>query len=200
MELDKSTNYNESKITWIQRIGNEMKTMGSTTSARGVFSYLWSYYRSTGQHASKEAQTVARSLTETTTSSTTTAKSTEEQITFYRELLETNMMTTQVIDETTIRVTQQLITSYARQERHEDIIEVCREVLQRHWPAVLNGQQDTRFPQNFVTESIEIATYLATSYMRLNFVDEASQIRSGIFTAYRTQPDKYMEKLNHLRR
>ena len=195
LELDKSTNYNESKITWIQRIGNEMKTMGSTSSARGVFSYLWSYYRSTGQHTSKEAQTIARSLTETTTSTTTTTKSTEEQITFYREMLETNMMTTQTMDETTIRIAIQLITSYSRTESHEDIIEVCREVLQRHWPAVLVGNQDTRFPQTFTNESIEIANHLATSYMRLNFVDEASQIRYGIFTAYRTQPDKNVEKL-----
>ena len=195
IDLEKSTSNSDQKITWIQRIGNEMNTMGTTSSARGVFSYLWSHYRTTGQHNTKEAQSVARSLTESATASVTTTSSSEEQESVYREILETHSLTTQTIDETTIKITQQLISTYIRTDRHEEIIELCRDILQRHWPAVLTGQKDIRMPQSFVTETIEIATQLSKSYMYFNSVEEASLIMYGIFTAYRTQPKENIEKL-----
>jgi len=194
LELEKSTSYSDSKISWIQRIGNELWSMGSTSAARGVFSYLWSYYRSTGQQTTKEAQTVAKSLSESASSTVSTTNSTEEQVDVLREILETSTLTSQTVDQTTVNTTQQLISAYSSQERHEEIIEVTRDVLQRAWPSVLTGQKDTRLTQSYSSEMVSIAQQLATSYMKLSYVEEASTVMYGIFAAYRGQAKQHTEK------
>lgn len=193
LELEKSTSYSDTKISWIQRIGNELKSMGSTSAARGVFSYLWSYYRSTGQQTTKEAQTVAKSLSESASSTAMTTSSTDEQVEVLREILETSTLTSQTVDQTTVNTTQQLISAYSQQERHEEIIEVTRDVLQRAWPSVLTGQKDTRLTQSYSSEMVSIAKQLATSYMRLSYVEEASTVLYGIFAAYREQAKQHTE-------
>lgn len=195
IELEKSTSYSDSKISWIQRIGSELKSMGSTSVARNVYSYLWSYYRSTGQQTTKEAQSVAKSLTETATTSIDETTSTEEQVDIYREILETSTLTSQTVDTTTLNTTQRLISVYSRQEKHEEIIEVTRDILQRSWASVLTGQKDTKLPSTHTTQLIEIAKQLVTSYMRLSYVDEASTVYYGIFAAYRDQPKQHTETL-----
>ncbi|KAK5100290.1 hypothetical protein LTR70_001723 [Exophiala xenobiotica] len=196
LELEKSTSYSDTKISWIQRIGNELKSMGSTSASRGVFSYLWSYYRSTGQQTTKEAQTVAKSLSESASSTVTTTSSTDEQVDILREILETNTLTSQTVDQTTINTAQQLISAYSRQERHEEIIEVTRDVLQRAWPSVLTGQKDTRLTQSFSSEMVSIAQKLATSYMRLSYVEEASTVMYGIFAAHYQTVYRHNDALN----
>ena len=195
LELSKNTSATESKISWIERIGNQLQTMGATSSSRGIFSYLWGYYRSTGKQSTKEAQSVARSLTETATTNVNESSSTEEQVDILKQILETHTMTstTQTIDQTTINTTKQLISAYSRQEKHEEIIEVTRDVLQRSWPTILTGQKDTKMTSTFSTELVQIAKQLSTSYMRLSYVDEASTVMYGIFAAYRESAKQHTE-------
>lgn len=193
LELQKSASYSDTKISWIQSIASELKTMGSASSARGIYSYLWSYYRSTGKQTTKEAQSVATSLTETASSSVNNTSSTEEQIDIYKEILETSTLTSQTVDQTTVNTTKQLVFAYSRSERHDEIIEVTRDVLQKAWPGVLTGQKDVRFPEKMSTELIDIAKQLTTSYMRLSYVEEASTVMYGIFAAYREQAKTHTE-------
>lgn len=196
LELEKNTTFTQSKISWIQRIGSHMKDLGAVASARSVYSSLWSYYRSSGQQNTQEAQSVAHSLTETATSSVTTSTSTETQEEILREILETTTMTsTTTVDTTTVKTCQQLITLYSRQEKHEAIVEVCRDILQRMWPTVLTGQKDVKLPSQYTTESVEIANQLARSYFILHFVDEASQIYQSIFQGFRSSPKQHTKEL-----
>lgn len=218
-ELEKSTSYGETKITWIQKIASQLKslqTTSSTSTARSIYSYLWKYYKSTGRQTSKEAQSVAQSLTETaitstsnsaststSTSSTATSSNTvtssntssfEEQEEVYREILETSSLTSQTVDQTTINTTKQLLSIYSQQEKHEEIIEVSRDILQRQWASVLTGQKDTKMTSTFSSESIQIAKQLATSYMRLSYVEEASTVMYGLYAAYRSEVKQHTEQ------
>jgi hypothetical protein len=195
-ELEKSTTFTQSKVGWIERIGSQMKDMGATTLARSVYSSLWSYYRSSGQQNTKEAQSVAHSLTETATSSVTSSTTTESQEEILREIFETTTLTsTTTVNITMIKTCQQLIALYSRQEKHEAIIEVCRDILQRMWPTVLTGQKDVKLPTQFVSESLEISNQLARSYFIQHHVDEASQIYNSIFQGFRSSPKQHTKEL-----
>jgi hypothetical protein len=196
LELEKNTTFTQSKVGWIERIGSQMKDMGATSFARSVYSSLWSYYRSSGQQNTKEAQSVAHSLTETATSSVTTSTSTESQEEILREILETTTMTsTTTVDVTIVKTCQQLIAVYSRQEKHEAIVEVCRDILQRMWPTVLTGQKDVKLPTQFINESVDIANKLARSYFIQHYIDEATQIYHSIFQGFRSSPKQYTEEL-----
>ena len=190
LELQKNTSSSDTKISWIQRIGTELKSAGSVSTARNVYSYLWQYYRSTGQQSTSEAKSIAKELTETATqtvSTTNTEESLEERAEIYKEILETSSLTSQTVDETTVKTTQQLISLYSSQERHEEIIEVSRDVLQRAWPSIIQGQKDTKMVSSYSSELIQVAKKLSSSYMQLSYVDEASTVMYGIFAAYRDQ-------------
>jgi tetratricopeptide (TPR) repeat protein len=196
LELEKNTTFTQSKVGWIERIGSRMKGLGAMAPARSVYSSLWSYYRSSGQQNTKEAQSVAHSLTETATSSVTTSTSTESQEEILREILETStMMSTTTVDVTTVKTCQQLIAIYSRQEKHEAIVEVCRDTLQRLWPTVLTGRKDVTLPSQFLTESVEIANQLARSYFVQHYVDEASQIYYSVFQGFRSLPKQHTKEL-----
>lgn len=195
LELNRSTSFTQSRVGWIERIAGQMKQMGSVSAARSVYSSLWSYYRSSGQQNSKEAQFIARSLTETASSSVTSTTSSETQEEIFREILETSTMTSTTVDITQVRTCWQLITLYIRQEKHEEIIDVSRDMLQRIWPTVLTGQKDVRLPSQYVTESVQIANQLAKSYFIQHYVEETSQIYYSIFQAFRSAPKQYPEEL-----
>lgn len=195
LELEKNTSFTQSRVGWIERIASQMKQMGSVSSARSVYSSLWSYYRSSGQQNTKEAQSIARSLTETSFSSVETSTTTESQEEILREILETSTITSETVDITTIKTCWQLVTVYLRQEKHEEIIEICRDMLQRIWPTVLTGQKDVKLPMQYVTECVQIANQLAKSYFAQHSVEETSQIYYSIFQAFRSAPKQHEKEL-----
>jgi hypothetical protein len=195
LELEKNTSFTQSRVGWIERIASQMKQMGSVSSARSVYSSLWSYYRSSGQQNTKEAQSIARSLTETSVSSVETSTTTESQEEILREILETSTITSETVDITTVKTCWQLVTIYLRQEKHEEIIEICRDMLQRIWPTVLTGQKDVKLPKHYTTECVQIAYQLAKSYFAQHSVEETSQVYYSIFQACRSSPKQHEKEL-----
>jgi hypothetical protein len=105
------------------------------------------------------------------------------------------MTSATTVDTTTVKTCQQLIALYSRQEKHDAIVEVCRDILQRMWPTVLTGQKDVKLPSQYTAESVEIANQLARSYFTLHFVDEASQIYQSIFQGFRSSPKQHTKEL-----
>lgn len=43
LELEKNTSFTQSRVGWIERIASQMNQMGSVSSARSIYSSLWSY-------------------------------------------------------------------------------------------------------------------------------------------------------------
>ena len=104
-------------------------------------------------------------------------------------------MTSKTVDITTVKTCWQLITIYLRQEKHEEIIDICRDMLQRIWPTVLTGQKDVKLPAHYVTESVQIANQLAKSYFAHHCVEETSQVYYSIFQAFRSAPKQHEREL-----
>jgi hypothetical protein len=196
LELQTNTSIAQSRVGWVERIAGQMKQLGAVSSAQSIYSSLWSYYRSSGQQSSAQAQSIAHELTETASSSVTSTTSMESQEQMYHEILETSTATSTTVDTTTVKTSLQLISLYTRQEKHEETIEVCRDMLQRIWPTALTGQKDVRLPNKFLTETVQIANQLAKSYFAQHYVEESSQIYSSIFQAFRSVSKQHTTELS----
>ncbi|KAI9817884.1 MAG: hypothetical protein M1827_001003 [Pycnora praestabilis] len=167
----------------IKTIGEEMRTLGMTTTALAVFNVIWSYFKRVDRQTSTEATSTAITLVEVIQEASTTME-TFTQETVLREVFESSISsTTTKVRKTSVKTCETLSTYYAKNERWTEATTICQNLLREVWSSLFTDQRSVVLPKEFTSEIIEITKRLACYYVKERRVEEAEKIYLYIFRA-----------------
>ncbi|KAF2137458.1 uncharacterized protein K452DRAFT_235652 [Aplosporella prunicola CBS 121167] len=190
------TKHTESITRRIKSIAEEFKSLKVFSMARSIFTSLWKHCKETEQSsaiaveiATSLAETVTETITTTTekTTTTTTELLTVEEETVLREVFESTLSVSASskssslsVSTATIKTCTALATSYVKQERWSEALEVYSKALSQTWSSVESASA-TELTTQHSEEVIQTAMSLAECHFKQLRVDKAEAIYRNVF-------------------
>ncbi|KAL8811714.1 MAG: hypothetical protein Q9200_001577 [Gallowayella weberi] len=173
-------------------LGQLMREISLLSVAMSVFKKCWMWFKSHGEseHTKSCETAISETLVEiiTSVSSTTTTTTTQttrtSTDTVVLEIFESTLSRTSVTSET-IHICRNLISYYIKLERWSEAIDITKRSLLVIWKSIVTGGGTIALPQDYGTEAMEIATYLAICYQRSQHFHEAENIYVRLYHACR---------------
>lgn len=186
-------------IQKIKLIAEEFRSLKVTTVARSILTSLWSYFKKTEEFSSEEVTEVATSLAETiaetvtTTSTTTSTTLTVEEESTLREVFESSLTSTSTststsstkttsISSSVVRTSIALASSYTKQERWSEAVEVYQKTLSRTWSSI-ETEEITEVSSYYSEELIQVALNLAVCRFHQLQIEKAQYIYANVLRA-----------------
>ena len=192
--LDEQSSCSESLIVRIKAIGEEMKRLEVTTVAESVFSRIWGFFKKTNRHTSKEAISIAVSLSEIYK----IHEESHKEETILKEIYEvsTSTSTTTTIETTTVTTCMKLGAFYERESRWSEAVDVCSKVLLKLWPSIdIPDSEDYYLPHYNYEDVIQLTHRLGLCHHRAGSVEKAENVYLRLFRACRSSLQLHDEKI-----
>lgn len=181
----------ETIMTRLLEVARMMRSVGLLTVSLSIFNYVWLWCKNTRKHDHANFRDIHKEIvstsTEITRTVTTSTSSTTTSETILREVFESLLVGTAVVDSSTTELTKTLITIYVKEEKWSEAITVIKRMLEKTWPAFLSSSYAIcTLPSKFTSEAIEFAEQLATCYHHQSRFDEYEATYVKLYRAVRS--------------